>query len=366
MDRTIERGRTLLVDGPASVVITSGKAEVFGYPVVDTRRFIIREGKRLPFEVTETAQVGLRLGEKAGFKEVEGSTIPPSWFNAYETLQSIQKDTPTVVMVTGAVDSGKSSFCTFLINRLVKEKRKVVILDEDLGQSDVGAPSTVAYTQVTQPVTDLFKLDVENAFFVGATSPSRAADKTVEGTKQLRDEIFGKDLAEVLVVNTDGWVEGEEALRFKTRLSMMLEPDMVFCLQRADELSPLCSAIGDLRQQYVESPVAALDRGKENRKDLRELSYTRYLENSKLHTFPKSHITIQQEKRVPKGQEQGLLMGLYGKTKKFLGIGILQDIDYTRNSLKILTAVTAKPALVVFGETRLDGNLRELPKKTVD
>ena len=72
MNQTVESGKTLLVDGPASVLVVSGKAEVLGFPVKGTRRIVVREGKRLPFFVAETASFDISLGENASVEEEIG------------------------------------------------------------------------------------------------------------------------------------------------------------------------------------------------------------------------------------------------------------------------------------------------------
>ena len=363
MNRTVEVGRTLLVDGPASVMVVSGKVEVFGSLVKGARRIVIREGKRLPFTTEETAIFDLSLGANASVDEVEGDTIPPSWGKALESLRAMQKR-PVIALVVGGVDSGKTSFCTYLTNNLVSEKCTVAVLDEDLGQSDVGPPGTVAYTYVAKPFVDMFNLGAENAFFVGATSPSEATEKTVEGTAFLKAEILSKTTVDFLVVNTDGWVEGEDALRFKTRLAMALEPDVVFCLQHQDELAPLCNAIGDLHQERVESPAAIMQRSREKRKSLRELSYVKYFENATVKIFPLSRLKVEGDNLHLQKVREKTLLGLYDTNKKFLGIGILRDIDHARKALKVFTSVTANPSVVVFGKVRLDKNLNEVTERT--
>lgn len=55
MNRTVERGKTLLADGPASVSVNSGKVEAFGFSVKNANKIVIRDGKRLPLAVLETA-----------------------------------------------------------------------------------------------------------------------------------------------------------------------------------------------------------------------------------------------------------------------------------------------------------------------
>jgi polynucleotide 5'-hydroxyl-kinase GRC3/NOL9 len=71
---------------------------------------------------------------------------------------------------------------------------------------------------VTKPVTDLFNLEAENAFFIGLTSPSTAVNKVVEGLSfKLKREIFESN-PDFIVINTDGWVEGEDAVNYKVNL----------------------------------------------------------------------------------------------------------------------------------------------------
>jgi polynucleotide 5'-hydroxyl-kinase GRC3/NOL9 len=353
VNQTVEAGKTLLVDGPASVRVVSGKAEVLGFAVKHVGKILVREGKRLPFFVAETANFDVSLGENASVEEVEGNTIPKSWVDSVEVLMGFQKK-PAVAMVAGKADSGKTSFCTYLINKLVNAKRKMAILDGDLGQSDIGPPCTVAYAVVTKPLTELYELKAQNAFFVGATSPSAAVNKTLEGMVLMKAEILDVT-ADFVVVNTDGWVEGEEAVKYKLQLAGMLEPDMVVCIQQRAELEPLLAALGKHRTIEFKSSLAVKQRSLEMRKNLRERSYVKYLRDAKAKAFPLNYLTIEERN----DKERGLLLGLYAAQRKFLGIGVLREVDSVRKTLKVLTSVSTKPSRVVFGKVRLDENLRE-------
>lgn len=367
MNRTVEKGKTLVVDGPASVTILSGKVEVFGFIVSRVKRIVIREAKRLPFEVQETATFHIALGDKADVCEVVGTTIPESWMEAYETVRLIEKKS-VAILVLGGSDVGKSSFCTYLMNKLVNDKFRVAILDEDLGQSDIGPPGTVGYSYMTKPATDLFSLKPENIVFVGDTSPCEVADKTVEASISLKSEILSKDTTDFIFVNTDGWVAGEEAVQFKSKLANALAPDVVFCIENRDAIPSLCATFGDalatLRQELVDSPVEIRERNKESRKSLRELGFAKYLENSRVKVFPLNHITVEGRENyalIWKREAINLLVGFQDGQKRFLGIGILRSFDCNRRAMKILTSVE-KPASVTLGKIKLDGNLRELKK----
>jgi len=424
MNRTVENGKTLLVDGPASVIASSGKVEVFGSIIGGARKVVIREGKRLPFLVEEKATFDISLGENASVEEVDGSTIPPSWMKSFEELLKIQTK-PVTAIVLGTVDSGKTSFCTYLLNKLLHEKKKAAILDGDLGQSDIGPPCTVAYNFVTKPITDLFNLEEKNAFFVGVTSPSIAISKVIDGLTSLKTEILGSN-PDFIVINTDGWVEGEEAVDYKVQLIEELNPDIIFCIQQKDELTPLLNALEKFVKIVVDSPSAIKQKTREKRRNFRELGYTKYLRNAKVQSLPlnwlkieenepfglgRTHENTRQARKIyellgmkplhlaelkdrifiiigrrrwidedsikkvgefakkkivvtRKGEEEDTLIALYNAERRFLGIGILKEVDYRRKALKVLTPVTKEISIVTLGKVRLDKNLKEIPNFT--
>jgi len=421
MIRTVKKGSTLLVDGPASVTLTSGKAEVFGSVIAASARIVIREGKRLPFAVEEVASFEIALGEAASAEEVQGNTVPPSWTESSGNLINLQTK-PSTAIVLGTVDSGKTSFSTYLVNKALSEKRKVAILDGDLGQSDVGPPSTIAYAFATRPIMDLFSLRARNALFVGETSPSRVQDKVIAALATLKREISASNV-EFLVINTDGWVEGECAVEYKTRLIEELNPDIVFCIQKNDELTGLINRLGKFRKVVVESPSAIRQRDSDKRRSLRELGYTKYLGNAKVQSLSlswlkvegnelfdicKAHMNARKADRIyrllemkplhiaeqsdkvcmiigrrrwinsenikkveeytkkkvivtRKGEEEGVLLGLFDSNRKFLGVGVLQEIDYLRKTVKISTPVSENVSVLDLGRVKLDKNLKEVP-----
>jgi polynucleotide 5'-hydroxyl-kinase GRC3/NOL9 len=419
MNQTVERGKTLLVDGPASVVVTSGKVEVFGFTVSGSNKTIVREGKRLPFAVEEKASFNISLGESASVEEIDGKTIPDSWANAFEELMRIDKK-PTTAMVLGTVDSGKTSFCTYLINRLLGEGKRVAILDGDIGQSDIGPPCAVSYAFASKPVTDLFSLRAQNAFFVGTTSPSTEIDKVIEGLTMLKEEMLSGN-PDFVIVNTDGWIEGEDAVSYKVRSVTELHPDMIFLIRQQDLSTPILDALKDFTTVVVDFPSTVKQRSREKRRSLRELGYIKYLRNARVQSIPigwlkieengffgfsktyentrqagriyellgmkplrlaelKDRILIFVGKRrwinddaikkveeftkkkivvVRKGDEEGLFTALYDSDRKFLGTGILQEVDYERKTLKILTPVSKEISTVALGKVKLDKNLKE-------
>ena len=92
------------------------------------------------------------------------------------------------------------------------------------------------------------------------------------------------------------------------------------------------------------------------------MTYARYMKNAKLRNYPLSQLTIEPRKALPKYQEpeKGLLVGLYGSGSKFLGIGVLREINHVRKALKVQTAISAKPKRLVFGKVILNEKLQEI------
>jgi len=422
MKRIIEKGKTLLVDGPASISLLSGKVSVLGANFKIGEKIVIREGKRVPFGVRKKATFDLMVGEGASFEEIDGGTVPSSWENASKEILSLGK--PVTVMVMGGVDSGKTSFCTFLANEALGKKWKIGIIDADLGQSDVGPPSTIGFNYITEPVKDLFEIKAEDSYFVGLTSPSGAVNKVIEGLAELRGRILETGL-DFLVINTDGWVEGEDAAKYKIRLTGKVSPSVVVGIRQGDELTPILTALKETKILAIDSPQLVQRRNREKRKILREVSYKKYLKQAKVQSFAlnwvkvegsllgvgsplapermekirnllgtrpiyceetlttifvvlrkKKSVTEEQieeieesfgkrAKVIREGEEEGLLVGLQDERGKFLGIGILCGVNYKRRALKVYTPINENVATIRFGQIKLDENGREIGLSTV-
>jgi polynucleotide 5'-hydroxyl-kinase GRC3/NOL9 len=353
------------VDGPASVEVIAGKAEVFGKPLGEAQKIMIREGKRKPFYAAEALTLQVQLGANAAVTEVEGNTVPLSWNKPFDFLKNLQVK-PAIIMIMGASDAGKSSFSTYLLNKLVEAKQKVGVLDGDLGQSDLGASATVGYTVADKQVTELGNLHMQNGFFVGATSPTGAMKQTLQALSAMMKELQEKKL-DYILINTDGFINGEAAVDYKLSLIKELKPNLVIGVQAKGELEPIFSNLGGGMVITIEPSTAHSTRSIEIRKINRERTYAKYLKESKLLCIPMNQLILEPRNAIPKTADpnRGLLVGLYGSGTKFLGIGVLRAINQDRKTLKIETAVSAKPVRLVFGKVELDRKLQEVQAQTV-
>ena len=360
MQQTVQENNTLLIDGPASVQIVSGIAEVFGKQLKETQRVVIRKDKRKPFYAVENMVLNIMLGANATITEVEGNTIPQSWNKPIQIVKELEKK-PRVIIVLGAADMGKSSFCAYLLNKLVVGDHRVAVVDGDLGQSDIGPAASVGYALTTKAVTELNNLRLQNGFFVGVTSPIDAIPKMIQGLTSMINEALQKEM-DYIIVNTDGFIAGDVAVNYKLSLIKELKPDVVVGIQAKDELDQIMSYLGGGGVMVVEPSPALSARGPDKRKSLREMTYKKYLKKPKLQCIPISQLTIEPRNGIPKSQEpgKGILVGLYGYGTRFLGIGVLRAINTSRRTLKIQTSVSSKPIRLVLGKVVLNKKLDEV------
>ena len=420
MKHVVDKGKTLLIDGPASVVLLSGEVDILGAALQIEERLVVRQGKRLPLLLKRISALEVMLGEGASISEIENDATLSSWTDALEELLSHNK--PTIVLVIGKVDSGKTSLCTFLVNKAVNEKLKTCIIDADFGYSDLGPPSTVGFNFIVKPVKDLFEIHFRDGVFIGSTTPSSGI-KVIDCLSYLKEKVMVEGV-DVLVINTDCWVESEEAVKYKVRLIENIAPNIVVGMQRNRELTPLLNKLHNVKVIVINSPRLIQPKSREKRRLLRELSYKKYMKGAKIQSFSLSWVKLEgsllgsgsqlhhgrseilcnllgkrpvyseetadallivlhetetvneeqikaieecfnkQIKIIREGDEKGLLVGLDDEDH-FLGIGILHKVDYTRKVLKVYTPVRKPVSTLHFGQIKLNKNFREIGLSTV-
>jgi len=422
MIKEVKTDKTLLVNGPASVRLTSGKAEILGASLNVGEKIVVRAGKQVPFYVEENASFDINQAKDSMVEEVDGDTIPISWKKVVEETLALER--PTVVMIMGDVDSGKTSLCTLLANRALELNLGVAIVDADLGQSDIGPPTTVGLAYINKSVKDLFHVKADNICFVGFTSPGGAEERVAHCIVSFKNQVLRRK-KDFLVINTDGWVEGEGAVQYKVMLAESILPNVVVGLEQENELTTILSKLGKTPFLTVNPSAAVRKRDREKRKALRELNYKRYLRNAKVETFPLNWIRIEgihfsprlfltnarllkiektlgiqplycedtvntiwvvlkpnqrldlerlskveevfkkKIKVMRKGNEKGMVVGLHDDVNNFLGLGVMYGFDYKRKIVKVLTSVTQEVTSIRVGNVKLDDAYREIDMMTL-
>jgi polynucleotide 5'-hydroxyl-kinase GRC3/NOL9 len=367
--RTIcaEAGKTLVIAGPASFELTEGEASVLGTPL-DSARNIVPRGKQTPVEIHSLSSFRVSLGEDAGVEVLEGSTIPLSWREAGSALVELGEG---VAVVVGGADTGKTTLCTFLSNYLIAEHRQVAVVDADIGQTDLGPPTTMAAGEVKARVTSLSQIIPSERLFIGLTSPGRAKNKVIHSTKRLVD--YHTKPGKITIVNTDGWVSGSEAVLYKLQMLDELRPDMTLGIGDSG-ISPILQG-GNRATLIVGSPDTVKERTRLDRLELRSLGYRKYLAGATLRAFRMNglklrHCTTMGDlglDRVSRSRLENLketIVGLLNANDLLQEIGILKDIVPSARTVKIWSRISYLPAKIEVGDVKLNNDGRELGRLT--
>ncbi len=360
----VEAGKTLLVAGAASVELLEGEATILGAPL-DSAKVVVARGKQAPIETRSPALFNVALGRDAGVETLDGSTIPYSWREASTALAEMQEGT---AIVAGGVDSGKTTLCTFLANCLVLEHRKVAVVDADIGQTDLGPPTTMAAGEVTRAVANLSQIEPSEHLFIGSTSPGRVKTKVIRGIRRLVDRHSGP--GRLVIVNTDGWIDGEEAVEYKAEMFKEVQPTITLGIGDATRISQIVE-LAKQAALLVGSPDTVKERTRLDRRELRTLGYRRYLTEASVRTFPLDSIrfcdSISLEPlsldRMSRSRIQFLrdsIVGLLDADDYLQEIGILREISPATGTVKILCRSACAPVKIEVGTVKLDKDAHEM------
>jgi len=397
----VDKDTTLLVEGPSKVRIVEGSGEVFGAYLGEGVEVEVDLLKAIPFYAVEKSVLEVYGGKVWAYS---GSTIPNSW---REVAEKIVREGFTRIMVVGGVDVGKTGFITFLANKLLEEG-KVGVVDADTGQSIIGPPTTIGLGVVEKPIPLLSHVQLYDALFIGLTSPAGLFHRSVTATKLMADlaENIG---CKKIIVDTTGWVSGEgrDLKIFKT---LVLQPDLVVFIDRG-ELKALSKILGNFTEIiHVEPAITLRARSRDERRSIRSDLYSRFFKNATEKEIPVEYFdsilyayTFTGERVDPKevseklgkqvyyaellddrllavidgipGEDKIEIMGVnkvqyipvnyynhilvafQGEGKMFKGLGIIQDIDFQKPSIKVYTNVDVRK-----GDTLQWGYIRVNPE----
>lgn len=339
-----------------------------------------------------------------------GVTVDPSWEAAVSRARAAR-----LVLVIGETDAGKTSFTTHLANTLLGEGLSVAVVDADLGQSDIGPPTTIGLGRLRPPVERLGDAEVVGLYFVGATSPQGHLLPTVLGTRLMAERAarLGFDR---IIVDTSGLVQGELGRLLKQHKIDFVDPDLVLCLQRNGECEHILRPYDSGSRPAIvrlASSAATRRRSQEERRQHRERSLQAYFaaarpihldlarvilrqpalfagqplpprqvedlaallgdmvlwaerRGTELVLVTPDPLTEPQVRQVQKRHEefglasyslddfQGLLAGLDDARRETLGLGVVRDIDFAKQVMVVETAVPeAEVAAVRIGRHKL-------------
>jgi len=144
-----------------------------------------------------------------------------------------------IVLVIGATDAGKSTFCRFLVDSALTHGLKTALVDADVGQSQIGPPTTIGmkfFTPAMGPVQ--FDGDADQLYFVGDLSPRPRYLETLTGTRLMVDRARETE-ADFIVVDTTGYIHDRPAVSLKQHKIELIRPNHLVSIGRAIELEQI-------------------------------------------------------------------------------------------------------------------------------
>ena len=182
-----------------------------------------------------------------------------------------------VVLVIGSTDTGKTTFCRYLVERGVSQGLRVGLVDADVGQSQIGPPTTIGL-KILSHNPDWDKIEADNLYFVGWISPEGHLLRCVTGVRLMVDAALRAG-ANFVVVDTTGYVKGIRAIALKQHKIEIIQPSNLVCIQHSDELDAIVSGFDVSHSIMIHrlSPHQAVtSKTNKYRREYRETCVNRY------------------------------------------------------------------------------------------
>ncbi len=149
-----------------------------------------------------------------------------------------------VVLVIGATDTGKSTFCRFLADYALAVGLKVACVDADIGQSRIGPPTTVGMKSFAPDAhigaenRVVFNGTAERLYFVGDVSSTGHFLEILTGIGLMVDSAQQTD-PDFVVIDTTGYIHDPPAVTLKQHKIELIRPNHLVCIGRSAELTQI-------------------------------------------------------------------------------------------------------------------------------
>lgn len=204
--------------------------------------------------------------------------IPEPWL----PVSGAVAETGGPVLILGGVDSGKTTFCTWLAQELLARGLRVALIDSDVGQSNLGPPGTIGLVVLQEPFGALRDLTPTALAFVGAVAPEGRLLEMVLGLQEMvaRAE---REIAEVTLIDTTGFVHGPVARALKGAKIRAVAPRHCVALGGGEALRHLLRGyehLADLTVHWLPVSPHVQARSREARRQARQEAFRAYFEGA--------------------------------------------------------------------------------------
>jgi polynucleotide 5'-kinase involved in rRNA processing len=359
----IPKGMSLLAMGPLRITVEKGSLQTRGLGLSDNH-LVVRAWET--FEVLALEDSELRTAGTGQIKPTS-EAYPPQWtrFLEGDSIDGAQR-----ILVAGETDTGKSTLCGLVANRFLRRGGAVSVLDTDVGQSNIGPPTTVGLGLLKEPALRITDAEYMDGYFAGDTSPSFCFDEIVEGTGKLASK--ASKLEGLSLIDTCGLVTGPLGKLLISSIIEATEPEVVVLLERGAELGEIKEVVDDCT---VLPALPASRKNLEARRAFRRSQFVSCLRDSEPVQLFLSNLEVEgfQARRARKNgldarprmrsggwalgdlvDMENAIVGLH-EGDRFLGLGLINTILFDHNAIRINAAVSGRPDRLIIGNIRLAG-----------
>ncbi|MFX1295074.1 MAG: Clp1/GlmU family protein [Promethearchaeota archaeon] len=417
MEINIQAGHGIQVKGPAKLLVIEGTLSLLGARISTDQETIIQAGKYSPFDVEENSKIEL-IGANLEYYIIDKPLIPSDRKELIKKIEFLMP--PAKIMILGQVDTGKTTVICYLANYFFNLGKQVAVIDLDMGQQDIGPPCTVTLGILDKSILKLEDVPLYRMVFIGKTSPVGRLIQTLTGARELMD--IALPLADIILIDTTGWVFGGAARAYKSAKIRNLKPDMLVPIQKENEIAHLLEPFkSSIHIEPLSVYPHIVNRNHSTRKFLRESKFNNYFSNATSRIFNLNQLKIETSfyksgsylkadeqkyieqtlkcnfiyaekaadalflvkkpssiydknnistvkdyfkiidiRIVSKNDESGLVIGLLDKNFNTLGIGLVENILYNENKIRIFTPVTEEINILQFGFLKISKTGQEL------
>jgi polynucleotide 5'-hydroxyl-kinase GRC3/NOL9 len=279
-----------------------------------------------------------------------------------EILQAVLRK--RIIFVIGAKDTGKTTLIKDLANACFQQGYSVGVIDADVGQSDIGPPTTIGLGTVGNQLERLGDAMLRSFSFVGATSPKGHLLPMLIGVRQMLDRALSLNVQKIFI-DTTGLVSGRLGSLLKESKIALVQPDLIICLQNNDECEHLLR-----RYDMFEHPTIVRlkpdpqcrSRTTAARRSFRESALRDWFSRATPFIYSlddihllgtilfqgKPHSFREPQEFLNTYQEfEDLLVGLLNRQGDYCALGILRSIDFSTRQATIVTTASHKDIVAV-------------------
>ena len=426
MNVELEKNKIIRINGPAAIKVINGSIKILGATYNEGERLIINKYRSYALKcIDDKAVIEVSLGDGGAIEEPsEGEEVVDIWEENIGKIVDECRGRKCRIIVVGPVESGKSSLTAFIANTSLEKGLKPIVIDADVGQADIGPPGFISAAIVENKILWLRDLKANYLKIVGSITPAHVMHKIISNTMFLVNCV--KDSGDIIIIDTDGWVQGYQAIEYKIDLVRAINPTHVIVLADKQLANALENAFKDntsINVVHLPSPKVVRKRDRDDRRYLRSKSYRRYLEDGKIRKIKlretgligsalfigekidlntlreilkPSNITplyasalhntlfiVVDKQQVnirsiveavsqklgfsevyvfTKGFEKGLLVGLIGEDPNSEVPGIVTSIDFNKEEISIQTKYEGKIRAIIFSKIKLSDEWEEVGK----